>query len=105
MTFRVELSRRAETDIKRAYAYIRKHGPADPNTWKAGLEQKLTGLETFPEACGLAPENEFVKVEVRQALYGPFRIVFTIREQIVFVLTVRHAARLSMSRDELDKID
>lgn len=104
MTFQVELSRRAEADIKGAYAYIRKHGPADPNAWKAGLEQKLTGLETFPEACGLAPENEFVKAEIRQALYGPFRIVFTIREQIVFVLTVRHAARLSLQRDELDKI-
>ncbi|QDT91475.1 type II toxin-antitoxin system RelE/ParE family toxin [Gimesia algae] len=105
MTFRVELSQRAEADIKSAFAYIRKQGPADPRDWKAGLEQKLAGLETFPEACGLAPENEFVKVEIRQALYGPFRIVFTIREQIVYVLTVRHAARLALPRDELDKIN
>lgn len=104
MTFRVELSQRAEADIKRAYAYIRKQGPADPKSWKTGLEQKLTGLENFPEACGLAPENEFVKAEIRQALYGPFRIVFTIREQIVFVLTVRHAARLALKLDELDNI-
>ena len=104
MTYRLELSHRAETDIKSAYSYIRKHGPADPKLWKSGLEQKLTGLETFPEACGLAPENDFVNAEVRQALYGPFRILFTIREQIVFVLTVRHAARLAMQPDEIDKI-
>ncbi|MCH9652579.1 MAG: type II toxin-antitoxin system RelE/ParE family toxin [Planctomycetes bacterium] len=104
MTFRVELSRRAETDIKRIYAYIRKHGPADPKTWKDRLKQKLSNLEQFPEACSFAPENEYSRQELRQALYGPFRIIFTTREQTVFVISIRHAARLFLQSDEIDKI-
>ncbi|QDV53788.1 type II toxin-antitoxin system RelE/ParE family toxin [Gimesia fumaroli] len=104
MTFRVELSRRAETDIKGIYHYIRKRGPADPNTWKDGLEQKLSNLERFPEACSLAPENDYTQQEIRQALYGSFRIVFTIREQSVFVISIRHAARRFLQNDEIDKI-
>ena len=92
MTFRVELSQRAETDIKGIYPYIRKHGPADPKTWKDGLEQKLSNLEQFPEACSFAPENDYTQQDIRQALYGPFRIIFTVREQTVFVISIRHAA-------------
>lgn len=104
MSYQVELSRQAETDIRKIYAYIREHGPADPRTWKKGLESKLTQLEQFPEACSLAPENDFTSQEIRQTFYGPFRILFTIREQFVFVATVRHAARLELNRDELDEL-
>lgn len=104
MTFRVELSRRAEKDVKHIFSYIRQHGPADPKTWKDGLEQKLSNLEQFPEACSFAPENEYSHQEIRQAIYGPFRIIFTIREQNVFVISIRHAARLFLQSDEIDKI-
>lgn len=103
MTFHVELSQRAESDLKNIYQYIREHGPADPRAWKNGLEEKLTGLEQFPEACGFAPENDFTQQEIRQALYGPFRIVFTIRAQQVFVICIRHAARQFLKGEDIDK--
>ncbi|WP_417391534.1 type II toxin-antitoxin system RelE/ParE family toxin [Gimesia sp.] len=102
MTYRVELSKRAEIDVRKIYAYIRQHGPADPRTWKTGLEIKLSSLEQFPEACGFAPENEFTDQDIRQTLYGPFRIIFTIREPFVFVISIRHAARLTLRQDEIE---
>ena len=58
MTYTVELSARAEADVKQTYNYIREHGPADPNDWKAGLDEKLASLEQFPDWCGFAPEND-----------------------------------------------
>ena len=54
----VELSARAEADIRESYDHIREHGPANPDLWKAGLNGKLGSLETMPERCGLAPEND-----------------------------------------------
>ncbi len=93
MHYRVELSARAEADGKEAYDYIREHGPANPDNWKAGLEEKLASLESIPERFGLAPESRFANVEIRQTFYASFRILFTIREQSVFIVTIRHGAR------------
>lgn len=93
MGYSVELSEQAETDIREIYRYIREHGLADPDRWKAGLAERFASLEKLPEFCGLAPENEHTQVTIRQKLYGPFRILFVIRENTVYVLTVRHGAR------------
>lgn len=104
MSYEVRLAARAEADIREAYEYIARRGPADPAAWKAGLDRKLTTLERFPEACGLAPESEFANVVLRQTFHGPFRILFTIRDRTVFVVTVRHGARREMGTQELDEI-
>src|SRR5687767_12557742 len=101
MSFRVELSRRAEADVREAYDYIRVHGPADPDAWRDGLSETLASLERFPEACGYAPEHEFAVEEIRQALYGPYRILFTIRGDEVYVIAIRHGARQFLRPDEL----
>lgn len=93
MQYRVELSARAEADVKEAYAYIRAHGPANPNQWKAGLEEKFASLESMPQRFGLAPESSFAKVDIHQSFYTNFRILFTVREQCVYIVTVRHGSR------------
>jgi hypothetical protein len=38
----------------------------------------------------------------RQLLYGDFRILFTVGEDVVRVLHVRHGARRLMTPDELE---
>ena len=104
MAYTVELSARAETDVREAYNYVRKHGPANPDDWKAGLARKLASLEELPERCALAPENEYTQIDVRQLLYGRFRILFMIREDtIVSVLAVRHGARRFLKSDEIEE--
>ena len=59
----------------------------------------------MPEACGFAPENDYASCEVRQMLFGQYRVLFTIREQIVFLLTIRHGARKLIAGDEIDAIE
>jgi plasmid stabilization system protein ParE len=103
--FDVQLSAEAEQNIRDAYEFIKNRGPADPDQWKTGLYEKLESLETIPTACGFAPENDYREAPLRQAFYGPFRLIFEIRENQVFVLSVRHGARLSLTPDELDQID
>jgi hypothetical protein len=42
---------------------------------------------------------------VRQFLFGKYRILYTIRDELTLILTIRHAARLPMSGQEIDSID
>ena len=104
MQYKVELSAQAQADVREIYDYIREHGPAHPDDWKAGLESKLTSLETLPDACGFAPENEYTELTVRQLLYAPFRVLFETQGTNVYVLTVRHGARLHLRAGEIEKL-
>ena len=96
MRYRIELSRRAECDSEEAFLYIRERAPLNAVRWRHGLEAKLRVLERMPASFALAPENQDTTIEVRQLLYGRYRILYTIRGSTVFVLTVRHGARRFM---------
>src|SRR5262245_845931 len=105
MRYRVEFTDRASGDIRGCYLYIAQHGPANPDSWIGGLEKTLELLEVFPQRCGLAPESRQARVEVHQTFYTGFRILFTIRDDMVLVLHVRHGARRFMTRKEAKELD
>ncbi|WP_242038869.1 hypothetical protein [Anabaena lutea] len=54
----------------------------------------------MPYRCSLAFENEFFEQELRQLIYGKgrtsYRIIFTIVDDNVQILFVRHAAQKPM---------
>ena len=60
-----------------------------------------------PQRCALAPENDALTEEIRQLIYGKsrnkYRILFTIREDIVFVLHVRHRSQAPLTSEEIDE--
>jgi plasmid stabilization system protein ParE len=105
MAYRVEVSRRAERDIEEAFEYIYSRAPRNAIRWRGALQRRLQALETNPERFGLAPEDEAAKANVRQLLYGRYRILYTVREKTVFVIPVRHGARLFLTGDDIDAID
>jgi toxin ParE1/3/4 len=49
MEYRVELSRRAEDDLRRIFDSINATASAGAAKWFAGLESAILDLETFPE--------------------------------------------------------
>jgi hypothetical protein len=63
-------------------------------------------LSTFPARCAEAPESRFFDREIRQLLYGRgrnvYRILFTIQDDVVSVLHIRHGAREVMKPDDQD---
>lgn len=72
----------------------------------ASTNRRKTGIALDDaEACGFAPENAYASCEVRQMLFGRYRVLFTIREQIVILLTMRHGARNFIAGDEIDAIE
>jgi plasmid stabilization system protein ParE len=98
MTFRVDLSDQAQGDISAIYDWLRSQEAGDSGErWFAALRTAIGSLTHLPSRCPLAPETWDAPVEVRQLLYGrrphTYRILFTIKEDVVQVLHIRHARR------------
>jgi len=101
MEYRVEIALRALVEIDEVFAYIAADSPERATAFYRGLLSAVGSLATFPDRCGLAPENDATDFEVRQRLYGSYRILFTIGDGVVNVLRVRHAARRSLTARDL----
>jgi plasmid stabilization system protein ParE len=98
MDFRVELSDRAQRDIAAIYDWLLSQEAGDAGQrWFTALSTAFASLASLPSRCPLAPENRDSPVELRQLLYGrrshTYRILFTIADDAVHVLHVRHARR------------
>jgi plasmid stabilization system protein ParE len=104
MEYRIELSQRTKWDVEAAFEYIRMRAPENAVRWRRRLEGRLRAIQRSPEAFGFAPENRDAKTDVRQAIFGRYRILYTIRERVIFVLTIRNGTRLFLGGEEIDAI-
>jgi plasmid stabilization system protein ParE len=95
----------ALADLDEAYRWIAERSPENAAHWFNGFLEALHRLEQFPDRCGVAPESEQVGREIRQLLYGRragvYRALFVVEKDEVHVLHIRHAARSTMTPDEL----
>ena len=66
----------------------------------------ITTLQDKPKRCALARENEIFPEEIRQLILGKsrnkYRIVFTILEDTVYILYLRHSAQSVIRFNVLD---
>lgn len=105
MTYRIIIEPTAEREIRSAVRWKTENAsPTVAARWYNGLIQKIDTLRRHPTRCPLADENDKFPEEIRELLYGRggkrvhrHRIIFTIREDTVHILYVRHTAR-----DELE---
>ncbi|NER99303.1 MAG: type II toxin-antitoxin system RelE/ParE family toxin [Symploca sp. SIO1B1] len=106
MTFQVEITPIAEAQIEQAYRWYRNRNPAFADSWFRGLMNTIATLQEKPRRCALPVEHEIFPEEVRQLLYGKskniYRVLFTVRDTIVYVLYVRHSAQAPMTIDDLE---
>jgi plasmid stabilization system protein ParE len=94
--YRVELTEPAKLEIAEAEDWIDAESPAAAERWIEALYDALDGLQTMPARCPLAPENKNHGEEIRQLIYGRYRVLFTIFPGRVLILHVRHGARLPL---------
>jgi plasmid stabilization system protein ParE len=98
MTFRVETTAAAEQDADAILDWLlSEHAGETGMRWTAALQDAIASLSEFPTRCSLAPENAAFPFEVRHLLYGRkphvYRILFTIENETVYVLHIRHGRR------------
>jgi plasmid stabilization system protein ParE len=93
----IDIFPRARADIQSTVAWLSQRSPWAAARRHAGLLASIRTLSKNPERCALADEAEELSLALRELLYGRrrdiFCILFTIEEQTVNVLRVRHAAQ------------
>jgi len=104
-SYRVVLTRSAENDLRNIFNYIRKFAPQAANNWRKGVRQAIASLKRYPGRAALAPETYTFGETIRELIYGrgnrgTYRILFAIRDQMVYVLHVLHGSRLPLKRSE-----
>lgn len=100
-SYSVQVSANAEQDIRQAYLYIRQDSPNNAKRWLQSLLEASKTLATFPTRCPLAIEENPFECEVRQLVHGNYRLLYTVTEDVVVILHVRHAARNPITPNDL----
>lgn len=98
--YRVEPTDKALVDAGEAYFWINEQSEGIALRWYEGLLKAFRSLEKSPLRCPLAPESAFFEEEIRQLIYGKYRILFTVEGENVFILRVRHGAREYLKPEE-----
>jgi plasmid stabilization system protein ParE len=88
----VEITALADANLEEIYLHIREDSPDRAAKWRLGLLKAAHTLEQFPERCPFAPESG-PELEIRQLVYGAYRILFTVTKDTIYVLHIRHGAR------------
>jgi plasmid stabilization system protein ParE len=92
-TYRVEPTDKALVDAGEAYFWINEGSEGGALRWYEGLMKAFRSLEKNPLRCPPAPESAFFEEEIRQLIYGKYRILFTVEGETVSVLRIRHSAQ------------
>ncbi|BAY11201.1 type II toxin-antitoxin system RelE/ParE family toxin [Calothrix sp. NIES-2098] len=107
MAFQVRLTQTARSEVESAYSWLRQRNPVYADKWFRELMDTIATLQEKPLRCALAPENDAFTEEIRQLIYGKsrnkYRILFSIRENTVFVLHVRHSSQAPLMGEEVDE--
>jgi plasmid stabilization system protein ParE len=106
MAFRVEITPAAEKQIEQTYLWYRERNPEFADRWFRELMKGISTLQEKPRRCPLALENEIFADELRQLLHGKgrstFRILFTLRDNAVLILFVRHASQEPLGPEDFE---
>ena len=106
MKFQVKLTRNAKLGIESAYLWLKQYNQAYADQWFRNLMNSIATLQDKPKRCALARENDNFPEEIRQLIYGKsrnkYRIIFTVQEQIVYILYIRHSAQSEIESKFMD---
>jgi addiction module RelE/StbE family toxin len=98
----VSWSKPAQNDLKNIYTYIHPDSPVLAQRVIGTVVQKVSLLDTFPEMGKIVLERE--DQLFRELLIYSYRIVYTVRAQNVFIVTIIHSKQ-DFSSTLIEKID
>lgn len=97
MGLRVDLTPQAEADLEEIFDWVAARAPYRAPIWFSRLEGAILSLGQRPERCPIVPVLSTGRHPVRQLLFGRrrhvYRVYFSVVDDVVKVLHVRHGAR------------
>lgn len=91
MGHKVEWTKSALADAGSAIEYIQRDSPVYAQHFKRQLGAVVETLHQFPERGRVVPELEFA--DVRELIFGSYRVIYVIRDETVFIAAFLHGAR------------
>jgi len=88
---RVEWSLNALTDLERIKEYIEADSEYYALKFVEGAFDAVGKLSDFPSIGRVVPEIR--QKNIRELIYGSYRIIYSIEEKAIIILTVVHAMR------------
>ena len=77
--------------------YILMDNPVAAEKWIDEIFNRVMQLKTYPKSGRMVPELEIE--EIRELIYGNYRIIYRIIEKAIVVLTVRHGRQILQEQD------
>lgn len=95
MPYKVEIAPEAAKEIEDIYLYIAQDSLENAARWYFAIHDKIQTLKESPNRCPAAFESRFYSYEIRNLIFGNYRVLFRVREQgqAVQILHVKHGAR------------
>ncbi|MEO5590496.1 MAG: type II toxin-antitoxin system RelE/ParE family toxin [Gemmatimonadaceae bacterium] len=81
----------AERRAREAVDWIRRDRPKAAAKWLAGLLEAVGKLDRMASRGRIVPE--IGRAEYREIFHSPYRIVYTMKNKEVVILTIRHSRR------------
>ncbi|HCE44745.1 MAG TPA: plasmid stabilization protein [Lentisphaeria bacterium] len=83
----------ATSRVSEIHHYISLDSPMEADKWLDKLLNYTKRLETFPESGRFIPEIPDRK-DLKELLFGNYRIIYKFDKKRVFILTVRHLKQI-----------
>lgn len=100
--FEVKLTRGAEDDLEKLYDYLAEQGsPAIADALLDAVLEKVDALEQYPHRGSVPKELVGLGIRTfRQLVHSPYRIIYRVIGQEVFVLLIADGRRDMQARLE-----
>ena len=96
---RIVWSARAASQLEAIVEFIAAGSPVEARRFAARVLQRVESLASHPTLGGWVIEDESRRY--RELLQGSYRIIYRTTDETVFIVAVRHAARL-LAADDLN---
>jgi toxin ParE1/3/4 len=90
--FKLVWTRQAQEDLRSIRNYIARDAPFTAVMFIERLRSAVNRLRQFPESGHEVPEMP--SAELREIVFGQYRIIYRFRDGLVEILNVLHGARL-----------
>ena len=97
--FKVNVPDEVFEEIEEFVSYIAQDSIDQAIKWQIEIEEKIYSLEQSPTRCPYADEMDFHDFEIRNLIFGNYRILFHIEDKTVQILHVKHG---KMKRTPID---
>lgn len=89
---RIKWSQKSEKQLDQIFEYIAQDSPFYANSMVLGIIERAEKVIDHPLQGRVVPE--YKKEFIREVFLHPYRIIYELREEEIFVLTVIHEARM-----------